>query len=156
MHFHTLENRLKSFLFDIHWAKPGDLDEEVSAKVLLNNIYFVGCFNWFINLFFTHFLKSTVAIAQQKKLNPITTVASHTGGKIVFAGKIQDVTRSVTEGFAQGKVTIKGMKGSGEMENQVLMIHFKNEYLVAIKQSIIQEADKVGTTKKWERWKSFL
>lgn len=37
------------------------------------------------------------------------------------------------------------------MENQVLMIHFKNEYLVAIKQSIIQEADKVGTTKKWER-----
>ncbi len=44
------------------------------------------------------------------------------------AGKITDVQRSTSEGFAKGHVTIEGLR---EDQGRVMTIHFQNENLLA-------------------------
>lgn len=60
------------------------------------------------------------------------TIADLLQGRILLRGKISDVNRRTTKGFARGTVTIQGF-GSAQTQTQVdeLYIEFQNEFLIA-------------------------
>ena len=49
-------------------------------------------------------------------------------GRILFTGKVVDVDRRTTSGFARGALTIEGIDAS---HDQIMVIDFQNENLVA-------------------------
>ena len=65
--------------------------------------------------------------ARLNETNPVDAVRGAVGGFLVFRGKITDVDRRVSEGFAKGGAR---MTGSGEFEKQELQLDFQNEHLV--------------------------
>ena len=69
----------------------------------------------------------TVRNARLNETNPVDAVRGAVGGFLVFRGKITDVDRRVSAGFAKGGA---GMTGSGEFEKQELQLDFQNEHLV--------------------------
>jgi len=70
-------------------------------------------------------------IREAKKLgkNPIDALLDVVKGYKLFTGKITDVSRWITSGFAKGEVTIEGLD---EFKGKVMKIAFQNENLVAI------------------------
>lgn len=72
------------------------------------------------------------AIRDAKKhgKNPLDALLDVTGGFLLFEGKIVDVIRRATGGFARGEATIEGL---GDFKGSRLVIHFQNENLVAIR-----------------------
>jgi DUF917 family protein len=73
-------------------------------------------------------LGDAVRRAQREKIDPIEAVLSTVPGRILFNGKIVDVERRTTEGFARGQVTIEG---TDEDAGARLVVDFQNENLVA-------------------------
>ena len=72
------------------------------------------------------------AIREAKKFgkDPIDMLLDTVKGFILFRGKIIDVKRFITGGFAKGEVRIEGLE---EYKNSQMTVLFQNENLVAIK-----------------------
>ena len=70
------------------------------------------------------------AIREAKKhgKNPIDAVLDVTRGYRLFEGKIVDVSRWITSGFAKGRVLIEGLN---EFKGKKMEIEFQNENLIA-------------------------
>ena len=66
--------------------------------------------------------------SQKNKTNPVNSILKAYPGKLLFDGKITDLTRSTTDGFARGHVLIEG---SEQFKNNTLKIEFQNENLIA-------------------------
>ena len=66
--------------------------------------------------------------SQKNKQNPIENILKAYPGKLLFEGKITDLSRTTTDGFARGYVTING---SGNFSENELKIEFQNENLIA-------------------------
>jgi len=71
---------------------------------------------------------TVVLEARRRQENPIPALVASQGGCILFQGKIVDVLRRVTGGFARGEVTIEGLDDNS---GQYLTIDFQNENLIA-------------------------
>ena len=71
---------------------------------------------------------TVVLEARRCQENPIPALVASQGGCILFQGKIVDVLRRVTGGFARGEVTIEGLDDDS---GQSLTIDFQNENLIA-------------------------
>jgi uncharacterized protein len=66
--------------------------------------------------------------ARRRQEAPIPPLVAAQGGRVLFQGKIVDVLRRVTGGFARGEVTIEGLD---DASGQHLTIDFQNENLIA-------------------------
>jgi DUF917 family protein len=73
-------------------------------------------------------LGDAVRRAQREKRDPIEAILATVPGRVLFQGKIVDVERRTTEGFARGRVTIDG---TGDDAGAQLAVDFQNENLVA-------------------------
>ncbi len=73
-----------------------------------------------------HHLGQQVIEAQQQKSDVPTVVADTLDGNVLFRGKITDVNRRTTKGFARGGVRMESFAG-----NDILEIEFQNEFLIA-------------------------
>ena len=60
--------------------------------------------------------------------DPLEAILETCPGRILFTGKVVDVDRRTTSGFARGSLTIEGIDASND---QVMLIDFQNENLVA-------------------------
>lgn len=67
--------------------------------------------------------------AKHTDLNPVEAARKETNGFLLFKGKIVDVQRRVTGGFAKGEAKLDGLD---EFEGQELTVRFQNENLVAL------------------------
>ncbi len=65
--------------------------------------------------------------AHAEHRDPIDAICAVTNGIRLWAGKVVDVARKTTGGFARGEVRIAAMDGDGE-----LTVGFQNEFLVAV------------------------
>jgi DUF917 family protein len=70
---------------------------------------------------------SAVLEARAHKDDPIAALLAVTGGRVLLRGKIIDVERRTTAGFARGSVRIDG---SGD-DGRTLRVDFQNENLIA-------------------------
>ncbi|CAH0274548.1 MULTISPECIES: DUF917 domain-containing protein [unclassified Arthrobacter] len=75
-----------------------------------------------------------VANAQHNNLNPCDVLAETLRGRIVHLGKVTDLQRQTTGGFAKGQATIEGM---GADAGSILSLHFQNEHLLATKDGTV-------------------
>jgi DUF917 family protein len=66
--------------------------------------------------------------ARARKDDPIAALLAVTGGRVLLRGKIVDVERRTTAGFARGSVRIDG---SGDDDGRTLRVDFQNENLIA-------------------------
>jgi len=73
-----------------------------------------------------HHLGVQVLAAQRQKSDVPAVVADVLDGRVVFRGKIVDVNRRTTKGFARGGILIQSFKGSDRLK-----IEFQNEFLIA-------------------------
>ena len=73
-----------------------------------------------------HRLGCRVLDAQRQKTDVPAVVADALQGRVIFRGKITDVDRRVSKGFARGGVRIDSFDGADQ-----LAIEFQNEFLVA-------------------------
>jgi len=73
-----------------------------------------------------HHLGCQVLEAQRQKSDVPEVVANVLDGKVIFHGKISDVDRRVSKGFARGGVRIESFSGADKLE-----IEFQNEFLIA-------------------------
>ena len=84
-----------------------------------------------------HRLGAQVIEAQAQKSDVPVVVAEALDGHVIFRGKISDVERRTTKGFARGKVKISGFNPMQHPPNTlvgpkgVLEIEFQNEFLIA-------------------------
>lgn len=65
-----------------------------------------------------------IAAARAEKADPVQRTVERLGGRELFAGKVVDVQRATTTGFARGRATIEGTDAS-------LTLSFQNEHLLA-------------------------
>ena len=73
-------------------------------------------------------LGSAVAEARSDGDDPLDAILATCPGKILFSGKVMDIDRRTTAGFARGTLTIDGLDSfSGEQ----MVIDFQNENLIA-------------------------
>ncbi|MEM7031653.1 MAG: DUF917 domain-containing protein [Chloroflexota bacterium] len=73
-------------------------------------------------------LGKTVAQAREKKEDPIAAILNQEGGQLLFRGKVVDVARWTTGGFARGRLKMAGFDAQA---NNRLEIEFQNENLIA-------------------------
>ncbi len=73
-------------------------------------------------------LGEAVLAARRHKTGPIEAICGVTGGRRLFAGKVLDVERRMTGGFARGVVVLEGF---GDDAGRTLRIDFQNENLIA-------------------------
>jgi len=73
-----------------------------------------------------HHLGCQVIAAQRQKSDVPAAVADVLDGRIIFRGKIADVNRRTTKGFARGGVRLQSFGGRDRLE-----IEFQNEFLIA-------------------------
>lgn len=66
--------------------------------------------------------------ARRRNADPVAAILSVTGGQLIFRGKLVDVERWTTAGFARGRVRIEGLNG---YKGHHLSIEFQNENLIA-------------------------
>ena len=69
-----------------------------------------------------------VRLARRREKKPIDALCRVIGGFLLFRGKIVDVDRRVSEGFAKGGAV---MTGSGDFAGSRLELDFQNEHLAA-------------------------
>ncbi len=70
----------------------------------------------------------TIRQARSTEENPVDTVRNAAGGFLIFNGKITDVQRRTTGGFARGDARLEGID---DYRGQTLTLHFQNEHLAA-------------------------
>jgi DUF917 family protein len=68
--------------------------------------------------------------ARGKGLDPLAELLRVTSGRLLFHGKVVDVMRRTTGGFARGTATIDGL---GDDAGTALQLEFQNEHLVALR-----------------------
>jgi len=73
-------------------------------------------------------LGDAVRLARAKKAPVVDAILSVTGGAELFIGKLVDVHRQTTGGFARGEILLEGL---GYFRDRWLRIAFQNENLVA-------------------------
>jgi len=66
--------------------------------------------------------------ARRRQEPPIPALVAAHQGRVLFEGKIVDVLRRITGGFARGEVTIEGLEA---YSGQRLVVDFQNENLLA-------------------------
>jgi hypothetical protein len=84
-----------------------------------------------------HIIRGTLSLAQsmgktvlemrRQNAEPSEAIAALGNGRVLFRGKIVDVERRTTQGFARGKITLAGFGNT----NDTMEIAFQNENLVA-------------------------
>ena len=74
-----------------------------------------------------HNMGKYVLELRAKNAEPADAVAEMCNGKVLFRGKISDVFRRTTQGFARGRVSLVGFGDP----NDVMQIDFQNENLIA-------------------------
>ncbi len=84
-----------------------------------------------------HIIRGTLALAQRmgetvlesrrRNVEPSDAVAALGNGRVLFRGKVVDVERRTTQGFARGKIRLAGFGTA----NDTMEIVFQNENLVA-------------------------
>ena len=73
-------------------------------------------------------LGNAVAQARADGTDPLEAILATCPGKVLFSGKVMDIDRRTTAGFARGTLTIDGLDSfSGER----MVIDFQNENLIA-------------------------
>lgn len=70
-------------------------------------------------------LGAGIAQARLDKTDPVTRAVDILAGRELFAGKVVDVERATTTGFARGTATLTGADGAR------LTLRFQNEHLIA-------------------------
>jgi DUF917 family protein len=80
------------------------------------------------SLSFARRLGDSVRAARKRKANTIDAILETTQGQLLFKGKLIDVERRTTGGFARGRVNIHGIES---YTSQMMEIAFQNENLVA-------------------------
>jgi DUF917 family protein len=70
----------------------------------------------------------TIRESKETAEEPIDVLAERFDGFHLFRGKITDVFRRTTEGFAKGEATIEGL---GAFDDHTLTLQFQNEFLTA-------------------------
>ncbi len=70
----------------------------------------------------------TIAEAREKGLNPVEDIMKLLGGRTLFKGKVTDILRRTTAGFAKGEATFEGLD---DYRGSTMKIRFQNENLVA-------------------------
>ena len=79
-------------------------------------------------------LGDAVKTARTNGDNPLDAILGVCPGKVLFSGKVVDVERRTTAGFARGVLTIDGLDAySGER----MVIEFQNENLVARRDGVV-------------------
>ena len=79
-------------------------------------------------------LGDAVKSARQHSDDPLEAILSVCPGRVLFSGKVVDVERRTTAGFARGVLTIDGLDAySGER----MVIEFQNENLVARRDGVV-------------------
>jgi DUF917 family protein len=73
-------------------------------------------------------LGRAVLESRHAKTSPVDAICDVTGGGVMFSGKVIDVERRMTAGFARGVVRLEG---SGDHHDNVVLIDFQNENLIA-------------------------
>ena len=73
-------------------------------------------------------LGDAVKEARLQSEDPLSAILSTYPGKILFSGKIADVDRRTTAGFARGRLSVEGL---GDNNGERLTIEFQNENLIA-------------------------
>ena len=68
--------------------------------------------------------------AKKSGKNPLDALLDVSGGYLLFIGKITDVVRRATGGFARGEAVIEGLE---DFRGSKLVIKFQNENLIAIR-----------------------
>jgi DUF917 family protein len=72
-------------------------------------------------------LGAAVVSARASNLDPVTAVARLLGGRVLAAGKVTDVERRTSSGFARGQALIEGV---GNDSGRTINLHFQNEHLL--------------------------
>ena len=73
-------------------------------------------------------LGRAVQLARDSGDDPLAAILKTCPGRILFTGKVVDVDRRTTSGFARGALTIEGIDA---YHDQTMVIDFQNENLVA-------------------------
>ncbi len=73
-------------------------------------------------------LGDAVKEARLQSEDPLSAILSTCPGKILFSGKVADVDRRTTAGFARGRLSVEGL---GDNNGERLTIEFQNENLIA-------------------------
>jgi DUF917 family protein len=66
--------------------------------------------------------------ARRELRDPVQAVEAILGGRLITSGKVIDVSRRTTTGFARGEATLDGLD---EHAGQRLVLRFQNEHLIA-------------------------
>lgn len=69
-----------------------------------------------------------VRVARETRRDPVAAVIDQLSGTALFTGKVTDVDRLTTGGFAKGSALIEGV---GTDRGQTVRLRFQNEFLVA-------------------------
>ena len=77
---------------------------------------------------FAEKIGQTVRLARTTESDPVDALRRVVGGFLLFRGKVTDVNRRVTAGFAKGGAD---MAGAGDFAGCRLQLDFQNEHLVA-------------------------
>ncbi len=73
-------------------------------------------------------LGASVATARRERRDPVTEILARENGTLIYTGRIVDVLRRTTAGFARGHMRADGL---GAHAGTRLEIEFQNEYLIA-------------------------
>ncbi|GLW05476.1 hypothetical protein Misp01_06060 [Microtetraspora sp. NBRC 13810] len=73
-------------------------------------------------------LGALLRTARAGHADPVAAVVDRLGGHALFTGKVTDVARRTTTGFARGEATLTGTDGDSGAE---LVLRFQNEHLIA-------------------------
>lgn len=80
------------------------------------------------SLSFAEKIGQTIRTVDESEVKPIDVLIHEFDGYHLFSGKVTDVMRRTTEGFAQGTATIEGLNAFDDHE---LSLRFQNEFLIA-------------------------
>jgi uncharacterized protein len=69
-------------------------------------------------------LGAVVARARAAHADPVAAAAEELSGRLLFTGKVTDIARRTTSGFARGTAALSG-------DGSTLELEFQNEHLVA-------------------------
>src|SRR5438093_1313161 len=72
-------------------------------------------------------LGETVAAARRAHRDPIQAVVDAEGGRLLFRGKVRDVSRRTTEGFLRGRAALDGLD---DVRGHGFELAFQNEFAV--------------------------
>jgi DUF917 family protein len=70
----------------------------------------------------------TILAERQESRHPGAALRKMTDGVHLFTGRVVDVDRVTTGGFARGKLTLRGID---DFAGQEFLVHFQNEFLLA-------------------------